>query len=155
MRVVRSINLISLGLLCLVYGNVEAALPAEVEGRALPSLAPMVERVQESMVRIAIQSRVKARRDPFDDPFFRRFFDSRRSAKRTRDHFTSGVIVDAMQGLILTNESAVRGASTIKVALADGREVEGTVVGSDNTTNVAVIKVSASGLTAIEITNSE
>jgi len=155
MRVVRNISLISLCLLCLVYGSVEAALPAEVEGRALPSLAPMVERVQKSMVRIAIQSRVKARRDPFDDPFFRRFFDSRRSAKRTRDYFTSGVIVDAVQGLVLTNESAVRGASTIKVALADGREVEGSVIGSDNTTNVAVIKISASGLTAIEMGNSD
>lgn len=155
MRTVRNICLFGIPLLYLAIANVEAALPKEVEGQPLPSLASMVERVQASMVRIAVQSRASARRDPFDDPFFRRFFDSRRSAKRAREMFTTGVVVDATRGFILVNESAVRGASKIRVTLSDGRQVDGSVLGTDVTTNVAVIKVSVAGLTAIELGNSD
>ncbi len=161
MSVVRTFGLVGLALIGLVLSNVNgvprahAALPAEVDGQALPSLAPLVERVHDSMVRMAVQSRVQVRRDPFDDPFFRRFFDSRRSATRNRQHFTSGVVIDALDGLILTNENAVRGATNIKVHLHDGREVEGTVIGADPATNVAVVKVNAVGLTAIALGNSD
>ena len=160
MRTVQKISVFSLVLLWSIIGlghttNVRAALPTEVDGQTLPSLAEMVEKVQASMVRIAVQPRASARRDPFDDPFFRRFFDSRRSAKRNREVFTNGVVVDAELGFILANESAVRGASNLKVILSDGREVEGSVIGSDATTNVAVIMVSASGLKAIELGNSD
>ena len=155
MRTVRNSSVFSLILMCLAMTNVHAALPTEVEGQPLPSLASMVEKVQASMVRIAVQTRATARRDPFDDPFFRRFFDSRRGAKRTREMFTTGVVVDAERGFILANESAVRGANKIKVTLSDGREVDGSVLGSDATTNVAVIKVSVAGLAAIELGNSD
>ncbi len=160
MSAVRNIGLFGLAWLGLLGGlssdyRASAALPAEIDGQALPSLAPLVEQVHESMVRIAVQSRVQVRRDPFDDPFFRRFFDSRRSATRNREHYTSGVIVDELEGLILTNESAVRGATNIKVQLADGRDVDGAVVGADAATNVAVIKVAAVGLKAINMGNSD
>lgn len=155
MKVVRNISLFSLALMSSMLGNVNAALPSEVDGKPLPSLSSMVAKVQDSMVRISVPSRTSARRDPFDDPFFRRFFNSRRSAKRTRDVFISGVIVDATRGLILSNETAVRGATKVKITLSDGREVDGDVIGSDTTTNVAVIMVSAVGLSAIEVGNSD
>ena len=155
MKVVRNISLFSLALMSSMLGNVNAALPSEVDGKPLPSLSSMVAKVQDSMVRISVPSRTSARRDPFDDPFFRRFFNSRRSAKRTRDVFISGVVVDATRGLILSNETAVRGATKVKITLSDGREVDGDVIGSDTTTNVAVIMVSAVGLSAIEVGNSD
>jgi serine protease Do len=65
----------------------------------------------------------------------------------------SGVIVDA-QGYILTNEHVLRGAEVIKVTLADGRSFRGSLVGADRFTDLAVIKVEASGLKALGLGDS-
>jgi len=147
-------SLFSVALLSgLISFSAKAALPVAVEGQPLPSLAPMIERVQATLVSIAVQSRVQARRDPFNDPFFRRFFNQRRS-NRNSEVYATGVVVDALQGMILTNEHSVRGASTIKVTLSDGREVEGEVVGADSTTDVALVKVNVVGLSAIRLADS-
>ena len=61
-------------LLYLAFSPVHAALPAvTAEGDALPSLAPMLEKTSPAVVNIAIETRVRAARNPLmDDPFFRR-----------------------------------------------------------------------------------
>jgi len=135
--------------------SASASLPASVEGQPLPSLAPMVERVQQSLVRISVTTPLQARRDPFDDPFFRRLFDQRRpSARRVREVYATGVVVDGLEGLVLTNEHSVRGVESVRVTLSNGEQVDGQVLGSDPTSDVAIIKVSVSGLTAIDIASS-
>ena len=135
---------------------VSAMLPLEVEGERLPSLASVVERVEKSLVRITVNTRVQARRDPFDDPFFRRFFDQRRAANsRPREQFATGVIVDGLQGLILTNEHSVRGNDKVKVTLGDGQRIDGDVLGTDPASDVALIKVNTLGLTAIGMANDD
>lgn len=135
--------------------DANATLPVEGDGQRLPSLAPMVERVQDSLVRIAVKTRASNRRDPFDDPFFRRFFDQRRTTGNTRERYAVGVVIDSAQGLILTNEHSMRSTSKVKVSLSDGRDLEGEVIGTDPTADVAVVKVTAAGLTAIDIANSD
>ncbi len=135
--------------------SANASLPVAVDGQALPSLAPVVERVQNSLVRVSVTAPLQARRDPFDDPFFRRFFDQRRTTpNRQREVFATGVVVDGLEGLILTNEHSVRGNGTVKVTLNDGREIDGRVLGTDPTSDVAIIKVDELGLTAIGIADS-
>jgi serine protease Do len=57
----------------------------------------------------------------------------------------SGFVIDA-QGIILTNEHVVRGAERIMVTLADGRDLEAELVGSDEVTDVAVVRVSGGSL---------
>ena len=64
----------------------------------------------------------------------------------------SGVIISS-DGYILTNYHVVEGADALKVT-ADGQTYDATVVGTDETTDLAVIKVDATGLTAIEIGSS-
>jgi len=114
----------------------------------------VVERVQKSLVRISVTTPLQARRDPFDDPFFRRFFDQRRPASnRVREAFATGVVVDGFEGLILTNEHSVRGVESVKVTLSNGDQVDGQVLGTDPTSDVAIIKVSANDLMAIDIAN--
>lgn len=55
--------------------SVNAALPVELDGQELPSLAPMLENVTPAVVNIATEGRVKQRQSPlFSDPFFRHFF---------------------------------------------------------------------------------
>ncbi|MGK0373603.1 MAG: serine protease Do/serine protease DegQ [Arenicella sp.] len=133
----------------------KANLPLAVDGQLLPSLAPMIDRVQASLVRISVSTPPQARRDPLDDPFFRRFFDQRRTnAGRASEVFATGVVVDGLQGLILVNEHSVRGVSKVKVTLDDGRDVDGQVLGTDSATDVALIKVDVLGLTAIAIADS-
>ncbi|RBP53392.1 trypsin-like peptidase domain-containing protein [Arenicella xantha] len=136
----------------LVSLTANAALPLAVEGQPLPSLAPMIERVQTAVVRISVPARVQSRRDRFDDPFFRRFFDQRRI--QATDSFHLGVVIDADNGLILTNEHSVRGTNTAAVTLSDGRELEGRVVGSDLASDVAILEIDAKDLSAIPVGDS-
>jgi serine protease Do/serine protease DegQ len=154
MKAIFSALIISAILLALSTTMSKANLPIVVGGQELPTLAPMVERVQESLVSIAAQTQARSGRDPFDDPFFRRFFDQRRSSKQNLGVFSTGVVIDGLEGLILTNEHSVRGASEVKVTLNDGREVQGQVLGSDVASDVALIRVAESGLTAIDVANS-
>lgn len=66
----------------------------------------------------------------------------------------SGIIMSA-DGYIITNAHVVASASEIEVVLADGQTYNGTVVGMDVPTDLAVVKIDATGLTAAEFGNSE
>ncbi len=155
MKLIISVLLVSAVFMLMMPKPANANLPLSVDGQRLPSLAPVIERVQASLVRISITTPVQSRRDPFDDPFFRRFFDQRRPANnRAREVFVTGVVVDGLQGLILTNEHSVRGTSNVKVTLSDGRVIDGEVLGSDAASDVALIKVSELGLTSIVVADS-
>ena len=67
----------------------------------------------------------------------------------------SGVVVDAANGYVLTNFHVVAGADQVKVALADGREFKAAWVRSDPLTDVAIIKITADGLVAATLGDSD
>ncbi|HKJ50443.1 MAG TPA: Do family serine endopeptidase [Gammaproteobacteria bacterium] len=134
-----------------------AALPVAVDGQPLPSLAPMLERATPAVVNIA--TRGKTRR-PIDlplqnDPLFRRFFNLP-DLERVQETSSlgSGVIVDAKNGLILTNFHVVENAYEIKVTLTDGREMQAEIIGRDPDTDIAVIHVSGENLVALPFADS-
>ncbi len=66
----------------------------------------------------------------------------------------SGIILDK-KGLLITNNHVIDGASQVHVGLKDGRTFTGEVVGSDEATDIAVIRVDASDLPAAELGDSE
>jgi len=66
----------------------------------------------------------------------------------------SGVIISA-DGLIITNNHVIEDANTIKVRLTDGTTYDATLVGTDEQTDVAVLKIDASGLTAVTFGDSD
>ena len=66
----------------------------------------------------------------------------------------SGIIISA-DGYIVTNEHVIDGASSIKVVLNDDSEYNATLVGSDERTDLAVLKIDATGLTPAEFGNSD
>jgi Do/DeqQ family serine protease len=92
---------------------------------------------------------------PFED-FFDDFFGGQprphkrqqqpkeRQYQRRYEGIGSGVVIDA-DGLILTNEHVVRGAKEIHVTMADEKKYDGKVIGQDARTDLAVIKIKASG----------
>ncbi|MCX7987940.1 MAG: DegQ family serine endoprotease [Thermodesulfovibrio sp.] len=121
------------------------------------AMAEVVQAVRPSVVNIYTTKKIRRQTIPFpfNDPFFRRFFDEEfgglfdRQREFTQTSLGSGVIVDA-SGYILTNYHVIKGADEIKVKLYDKRVFDGTVIGYDAKTDVAVIKIKADNLRAIK-----
>jgi serine protease DegQ len=132
-----------------------AALPPVVDGQALPSLAPMIERVTPAVVNISSKTHTRVRDPLLDDPFFRRFFGvPNMPQERVEQSLGSGVIVDAAKGYVLTNNHVVQGADDIAVTLADGRTLKAKLVGTDPDTDVAVIQIPAENLRSVSLADS-
>lgn len=132
-----------------------ATLPPSVDGQAMPSLAPMLQKVTPAVVNISTKTRVRVSNPFFDDPVFRQFFGLNGSPReQVEQSLGSGVIVDAAKGYILTNNHVVGGADDITVTLQDGRNFKGTLVGTDPATDVAVVRIKADHLQALPIADS-
>jgi serine protease DegQ len=67
----------------------------------------------------------------------------------------SGVIIDAAQGIIVTNNHVVADGQTYRVDLADGRLVDAELIGTDQATDLAVLRIRATGLTQVEMVDSD
>jgi serine protease Do/serine protease DegQ len=129
------------------------ALSAPVLGQtALPSFAPVIKRASPAVVNIAVRGTVAAPRNPFfEDPGFRRFFGVPPDAQQRDREFRSagsGVIVDAKNGYIVTNAHVVKNASEITITLVDDVELKAEIVGTDERSDVAVLRVKDTALPA-------
>ena len=126
--------------------------------KSLPSVVHILS-VKNSRVQT-----VEVENDPFDfffgDPFG--FFDDQqRGGKQKRQMRTprqqgsgSGVIIST-DGYIVTNNHVVEGADELTVTLHDNKEYSARIIGTDKTTDLALIKIDAKNLPAITIANSE
>jgi Do/DeqQ family serine protease len=93
------------------------------------------------------------------DPFFQQFFggggyDYIVPRERRQMSLGSGVIADP-KGIILTNNHVVENATEVKVALADGRELQAKVIGVDTRTDLAALKVDQAGLPSAVLGDSD
>ena len=132
-----------------------AAMPsAWTDGQPMPSLAPMLEQTSPAVVNIATYTTYQVRNPLLEDPFFRRFFNIPNQQRRTRSA-GSGVVVDAAEGYIVTNNHVVQRADEIAVTLSDGRSLSATLVGADEQVDLAVLKVEPDELTEIRFANSD
>ncbi len=148
-------RMLPLLLLFFLAPGAHAALPAEVDGQPLPSLAPVLEEVTPSVVNIYTRTRVRVRSPLMDDPFFRRFFNLPDAPReRVSQSLGSGVVVDSEEGFVLTNNHVIQGADDIAVTLQDGRSLQAEVVGTDPDTDLAVIRVPAENLRALPLADS-
>jgi serine protease Do len=120
--------------------------PAEVQ----LSFAPVARKALPAVVNIYSQRTVQTRgfSPLFEDPLFRRFFGDQLphglARRRLQNSLGSGVIVDA-DGIIVTNHHLVGGADEIRVVLADRREFDARRLGSDERTDLAVLKIDTGG----------
>ncbi len=133
-----------------------AAIPAEVNGQLLPSLAPMLQKVVPGVVNISTEGKVQVRDPFFDDPLFRRFFGMPQQPRTEQVHsLGSGVIIDAAKGYVLTNNHVITRADKITVILQDGRRFNAKLIGTDPESDVAVVQIPAKNLTAVPVGDSD
>ena len=136
--------------------------PAVVAQAPQGSYADMLARVTPAVVTVRAARRAReSQQFPFmDDPALREMFGDRfrqqapRSEERVERGLGSGVVVSA-DGYILTNHHVVDGAEDIKVELNDGRTLAATVVGSDAPSDLAVLKIEATGLPVLPLGDSD
>ncbi len=130
-----------------------AAAPARAE-KVVPesraqlqlSFAPVVKQAAPAVVNIYTRKVVRAMSPMFSDPFFRQFFGDHMGLpqERVQRSLGSGVIVKA-DGVVVTNNHVIRDSDEITVVLSDRREFEAKVVGSDERTDLAVLKIDTGG----------
>jgi serine protease Do/serine protease DegQ len=127
----------------------------DLTGKGLPTLAPLITQVTPAVVNISIKSRSAAEDNPLlRDPFFRRFFNV---PDRPPQEMAagSGVIVDAREGIVITNHHVIKNAAQVIVTLKDRRRFPAKLVGTDPATDIAVLKISAPNLTALKLGDSD
>jgi len=146
--------------------------PAVAQTRELPDFAEIVDRVGPAVVNIRTAEKVKmaegqAEMNEQMQEFFRRFGipvpNQRRGAPRgggtpdddgpMRRGVGSGFILSA-DGYVLTNAHVVQGADEVIVTLTDKRELKAKLIGADQRSDVAVVKVEASGLPVVKVGDS-
>lgn len=126
--------------------RVESASLSALDAGRPPSFAAVAKKTMPVVVNISTSSQRAARsgsNDPIDD-FFSRFFGEASPRESTQRSLGSGILISP-DGEILTNYHVVRSADLIKVKLADQSEYEARLMGKDDRTDLALIKIRKSG----------
>jgi serine protease Do len=141
--------------------------PSVAQGRELPDFVSLYENNSPSVVSISVSATVNRNRARGNsegtqpdreemEEFFRRYFGgpggNRAPREFRRQGGGSGFVISS-DGYILTNAHVVEDADEVIVKFNDRRELKAKIIGTDNRTDVAVIKVEATGLTAVRIGN--
>lgn len=131
--------------------------PTSVEGQTMPSLAPMLEKSTPAVVSIAVKGTHKVKQSV---PDLFRFFgkpnqNPNRAQQRPFRGLGSGVIIDAKEGYIVTNNHVIDQADEIIITLKDGRQIEAKKLGSDADSDIALLQIDANNLTEIVIADSD
>lgn len=133
------------------------AAGAAAQARELPDFTRLVEEQAQAVVNISTAQAVRRSALPqipnLEDEevqeFFRRFIPRPQPGPRPESRsLGSGFIISA-DGYILTNAHVVEGADDITVKLSDKREFKAKVIGTDRRTDIALIKIDATGLPAV------
>jgi len=151
------------------------AAPVAPAVRGYPDFADLVEKANPAVVNIRTTEKVNVRQsggipgmpglDEEQAEFFRRFFGiplptpkqqqpNRKPQQEEQNRGVGSGFVIESNGYILTNAHVVEGATTIYVTLPDKREFKAKLIGADKRTDVALVKIEATGLARLPIGDS-
>jgi serine protease Do len=121
------------------------SLPASADlARRRDAVVEVVQRVSPAVVYIGTQQVVERGLRGRNGTLFDELFGGVERRPETVEGLGSGVIIDP-SGVVVTNDHVIRGATAIHVVLADGRQLEAEVVGSDADNDLALLRVQAKG----------
>lgn len=134
-----------------------AAWPSAVDGQTMPSLAPMLEKATPAVVSIAVKGTHEVKQNV---PNIFKFFGNpgqnpNQAQQRPFRGLGSGVIIDAKEGYVVTNNHVIDNADEIIITLKDGRQIEAKKIGSDADSDIALLQIDADNLSAIKISDSD
>ena len=155
------------------YAIVKSSTPAPADGQQMvyssdgqtvrtvnlslsdyPDFTYAAENAVEAVVYVKVTIKPQQQQQQID-PFFRFFFgDDYNYGGRERQGSGSGVII-RQDGYIVTNNHVVSGATTIQVTLNNNKTYDATVIGTDPATDVALIKIDATGLPTVQFADSD
>lgn len=115
-------------------------------------VAQVVEQVGPAVVRV---NSTRTLQQPTSDPYLRRFFGGQSPPQQRVQRGTGSGFIISQDGRILTNAHVVENADMVSVVLKDGRRFDAKVLGSDRVTDVAVLKIEATGLPSARLGNSD
>jgi serine protease Do len=171
------ISLVMLGLMCLVFTGVEYWGQRSAEAFALPesrgldgpdinalelqnkAYERIAKEVTPAIVSIQSTQVIKVQQSPFSmDPFFRQFFGNMlpqfQVPREEREHALGSGVIVSPEGYILTNNHVIKNATSIQVMLSDKRQFKAKVVGADQPTDIAVLKIEAKNLPTVNLGDS-
>jgi serine protease Do/serine protease DegQ len=137
---------------------VQANLPYSVNGQQMPSLAPMLEKVTPGVVLISVTgTHVEKSKVPDAFKFFFGNPNQNKNQSREREFrgLGSGVIIDADKGYIVTNNHVINEADEIQITLKDGRQIKAKKIGSDASSDIALLQIDAENLIEVKLGDSD
>jgi Do/DeqQ family serine protease len=136
----------------------QANLPYAVNGQQMPSLAPMLEKVTPGVVLISVTgTHVEKSKVPDAFKFFFGNPNQNKNQSREREFrgLGSGVIIDADKGYIVTNNHVINEADEIQITLKDGRQIKAKKIGSDASSDIALLQIDAENLVEVKLGDSD
>ncbi|MEH4800934.1 serine endoprotease DegQ [Atlantibacter hermannii] len=148
---------LSVGLSLSAPSQVAAAIPSQVPGQAaIPSLAPMLEKVLPAVVSVQVEgTATQSQKVPEE---LKKFFGEEMPDQPAQpfEGLGSGVIIDAAKSYVLTNNHVINQAQKISVQLNDGREFDAKLIGGDDQSDIALLQLqNATNLTQIKVADSD
>ena len=155
-----------MGKLLTLFPLITLFISLSIQGASqqLPSFSELAETSSPAVVNISSSKTVKGRsysprgfNDPFYDDFFKRFFGEPPSqGQREREVRSGGSgFIISRDGYLLTNNHVVDEADEIIVSLSDRREYKAELIGSDERSDLALLKIEADNLPVVKIGNSD
>ncbi|RUO71912.1 DegQ family serine endoprotease [Idiomarina ramblicola] len=134
--------------------SAQAGIPFFSNGDEQPTLAPMLEEVTPAVVNISVKGKREVRQRLPDALRF--FFGPNSPREQVQERpfqgLGSGVIIDAENGYVVTNNHVIDDATEILVTLKDGREFDAKVIGTDKRSDVALLRIeNGEDLASIEL----
>ncbi len=122
-------------------------------------IAQAVQKIGPAVVRIDAAREVSQEiPNPLEQPFFRRFFGNETPQQIPQERIERGTgsgFIISPDGYILTNAHVIEGATSVRVTLNNGEIYEGKVIGTDELTDVGVVKIEGKNLPVVTIGDSD
>lgn len=133
-----------------------ACLAGTIAESGKASVAPILHKVTPGVVNISSKKIEVVDSPALRDPVMRELLDiPERGLRRETQAAGSGVIIDAAHGYVLTNDHVVKGSTSMEVTTKDNRRFKAQLVGRDQATDMALLRIKADNLTAIPLGDSD